>query len=756
MSMGEFKRVFSKKLLILFIVFLVCNGGLFFYNQVSGHTINKVKDSNTFYSFFLDRYSVLDKESALENVEREFTGIKKYKVSLNKVMESETDKPKVSTEGLLETLDADTLELIEYYETLSDNQREIFEQEMKRVRDKLTYLVEYEASVERVIEQADNLKKFSVFAKKDSFSYHNIIRTSMDYERVADIEVNLDEDRAVDAFTGYFYHYFFAAILMLVMIYSMFAERENGIWQLTYSTVYGRVRLAFQRVIILMVSSFGLTLVLYGTTFAQALFMYGGWSDIHNPIQTLSTFKSFTHPISKLQYIFNLFFLSWIMICAMSLLIWMVFVMFRNRNMALLSVIVATGVEILLYQKIKIQSIYSALHHFNIVSFLKIGELYRGYLNWGVHTLVFSVISMVFYGIIVLVCFCMVAGIVRYYGMKPFTKTPLIKKVLDKGNEIYQKLFSKCALTFVEVHKLIITGKASWVIVFIVTVVIYFSMTGIMTFTNQQKEWDGIYLSMGGEDYSAITAMIDEKVEKYNLAEANAKAATEKYEAGEIGKDVYFAEIMEFRYEQQELGYISEFMNKQNYIERIQTESGKQCWMISDRGYEEIFGQYCLQREKILLIALCISIMLIISEGFTMEYRTGMSIMLRSSAKGRIWLNIRKIIACVLVTVAIALITYIIDLWNLYHIYGMPYLDAPLLSLTFMENVSWITRFNMTIRDWLIIRGVFRLVIALITMIVAIIMSRIIGRKRSRALTLLALTVVIGAVLVIPVHWGLI
>lgn len=103
------------------------------------------------------------------------------------------------------------------------------------------YLEEYSDSVNSVIDNADKLKKYSIFTKAGSFSYANILQTADDFRRVADVNVFEDEYKGVKNFTGYYYQYFFPMALMLIVIYDLFTQRDNGMWQLTYGSSKGRV-----------------------------------------------------------------------------------------------------------------------------------------------------------------------------------------------------------------------------------------------------------------------------------------------------------------------------------------------------------------------------------------------------------------------------------------------------------------------------------------------------------------------------------
>lgn len=757
--MGEAKRIFSKKMCILIGIAVVVNLGLFLYGELGGRSISDMMFAKKQYQELVERYQGMEADKAAEQVGTEFFAVRRYAKLLTaketKEQENLSSMPggssqtQVSAEELMEQSDEATREMIKYHQSLTEEQQAQLELQMKELRSKLTYLAGYGESVDNVFTNAENMKKFSIFSKKDSYSYSNIIRTAKDFERVRDVEVTLDNDKAADAFVHYNLMYYIAAGLMVVIIYGLFDERENGMWQIVHNTPKGRTELAVKRLLLLVCGSFAILLLLYASTFLMSLGLYGGFSDLANPVQTLQDYGKFTYALSKGGYILRLFFLSWFVLCGLSVILWALFVVFRNRNHTLICTAVFVGIEILVYQKIEIQSIYNAFHYINVVSFLRISDLYSIYMNWGFGTYVFSVMSVVVFSLGMVSVLAAVIATVRYAGMRPETRVTWLARVFAAIHKQYQKLFAKYPVVLKEVHKLIITGKGLWAVVCVLIIAVYFSTSGQMTFTDAQKERDKMYLEHGGEDYSYIVDYVEEQQENYRKAVENMEAAAEKYERGEIDLSEYSSIVSSVYYQRAALSMIQEYQEKISYAERIKEEYDVDIWLVSDRGYEEIFGQYSSQRELILLIALVTAVMLIISECIAMEYRTGMNMIVHSAGRGRGFFMCQKIIACVLVTIGLTVAVYGIDYWNLYKIYGMPYLSAPAVSLTFLEGTSMKLVLNTTIGGWIAICFAARAAVALVTMAAAIFVSKIIGKKGNRSIMPIVLVGLIVAVCIL-------
>ena len=92
---------------------------------------------------------------------------------------------------------------------------------------------------------------------------------------------------------------------------------------------------------------------------------------------------------------------------------------------------------------------------------------------------------------------------------------------------------------------------------------------------------------------------MQERLEAYRQAQEALEEAAAAYEAGEIELKEYTAAVSVLQYQRQVVNTIQEYQSKLSYAEQIRETTGQEIWLISDRGYEEIFGKYSRQREAI-------------------------------------------------------------------------------------------------------------------------------------------------------------
>ena len=234
------------------------------------------------------------------------------------------------------------------------------------------YIEGYHDEVSAITDNAEKLKKYSIFNKAGSFSYANILQTAKDFERVKDVVLPDDEYKGVQAHTAYYYQYFFTMIVMMFVIYDMFAQRDNGMWSITYSCANGRALYAVKQTGVLAVAGAFTHTLIYWSTFIAAMLQGGGFKDLGNPIQTIEAFGKFTYPWSKIKYVVVLYLVSMLCIIALCIIIWAVFVIFRNRVYALVTMLIFAAVEQFIYSHIDIHSVFNWLHYINIINIINI------------------------------------------------------------------------------------------------------------------------------------------------------------------------------------------------------------------------------------------------------------------------------------------------------------------------------------------------------------------------------------------------
>ena len=77
-----------------------------------------------------------------------------------------------------------------------------------------------------------------------SESIANINKTENDYKRIENVQVRELNSRAVEQFLKNDISIYIVLALMIYIIYNIYEYRDNGMWQIIYTAVNGRMRLA--------------------------------------------------------------------------------------------------------------------------------------------------------------------------------------------------------------------------------------------------------------------------------------------------------------------------------------------------------------------------------------------------------------------------------------------------------------------------------------------------------------------------------
>ena len=165
-------------------------------------------------------------------------------------------------------------------------------------------------------------------------------------------------------------------------------------------------------------------------------------------------------------------------------------------------------------------------------------------------------------------------------------------------------------------------------------------------------------------------------------------------------------------------------MEKLSYLAKLKKETGIDGYIMSDRGYEQIFGKQSTVREIILLMSTQFAVMLIAFASVYIEKKSSMDKLINSSSGGFKYVNKKKLISGELITLLLTLAVNIIEYTNLIRYYKVTYFQAPVQSLTFMSDI----KINVSIIGWLLLLIVFKLIISTVTFSVTFIITRMVSK----------------------------
>lgn len=145
------------------------------------------------------------------------------------------------------------------------------------------------------------MKKFSVFGTSESIA--NINKTENDYKRIENVQVRELNSRAVEQFLKNDISIYIVLALMIYIIYNIYEYRDNGMWQIIYTAVNGRMRIAVKDTAAVGLGALFVSLIMQLCGLVSMLVVYGGWDSLTAPVQCLAGYNNFTYPISVMTYL---------------------------------------------------------------------------------------------------------------------------------------------------------------------------------------------------------------------------------------------------------------------------------------------------------------------------------------------------------------------------------------------------------------------------------------------------------------------
>lgn len=367
----------------------------------------------------------------------------------------------------------------------------------------------YKEYLENIDATAQTMTSVSIFAKKDSFSYRNIVKTPPAYDPVRNVTPTFDTSfgilLAVNNTPSDLLMLFVILTAVTVVFYK---DRESGITALIKPLKYGRARLALNKTLVILLVCLSAEVALFGSNLAVGGYRFG-LGDLSRPIQSLEGYLGCNLPISVAEFLALtfLFKLSALFICA--LIAGALFIRLKNTT-AYLSTIGITAVEVALYLLFSETSAFSVLKQINLAAFINSSRLFVTYTNINLFGYPINLIGATIIASVLLI----IAFILLTVNLYSSISISEIKKSAGffKHIGVPKKLWHYCA------YKLLVMHKGALILAAVLAVQIYTAYD----YSKPYNPADNYYLYYCETIYNLET---DDEVHEYIQSE------TERFEA---------------------------------------------------------------------------------------------------------------------------------------------------------------------------------------------------------------------------------
>lgn len=571
--------------------------------------------------------------------------------------------------------------------------------------DKLAYLAGYGESIQAIFKNAENIKTFSIFQNKDSFSYANTVKTAEDFERMQDVALTLDKDRATKYLLNYPYLSFFVAAFLAYAMYDMLRERDNGMWAVTHTMRKGRCHLAASRGAGLAVLAVCFYMLCFVTNLILSVCFYG-MDDFGGLVQTLQEYAKYPLPISKGVYLCLAAGKNCLALITLGALIYLIYTALRSRNFAVVFLVAVFGVEWQMLEKIPVYSNLKMLKYVNLMRLFDCTALDKEYQNLNILENAVSASFVVFWAEVTLAVLCFGISIVIYGRQYP-GREAWFDRMLKPVRRFIQSILEKLSLEGKEAYKILVSKRGMVLLLFGMTACSWFYQKTLVYYPDAQKGMDETYLTCGGSDWESFDAYVAGLREQRNQIQSRADEMMEQIREGIMDAGRLSDAIALSGQASGYQVYLKEYEAKQELRDAVKEAQGIEIYAMSDRGYSEIVGANSRLREMVIGVVLIALSIIFASQIFGVEKQAHTKPMLKCAGRGIKWLWKRKLLCCFGLIGMSFCILYGGNLLGLMHRYQTPYMEAPIQSLTFYaQSTAHISIFQL-----LVLHIVFRILL---------------------------------------------
>lgn len=631
--------------------------------------------------------------------------------SVSEIREYSKNFQKVLREGEYKDMTLEELEEgVEYDEfgnayNLPENYREI-----SSILWQKEYHQEYEQYVDTI---KDNALQMINNVKEDSFEEKNIEKTVEDYEDAENIELKEGMNNNVISFVGFKITDYLILIFLVFIVVKFFEDRKKGLSGMVRAAQKGRFSLTACRIAALLISTIFITILMYGVLYLLVTYMYIGNND--RPIQSVEIFKECDRVISIWQFFGEYVFIKCFVLFLIAIIIYLVMSLFKNIGAVLIILFLFFSSQYVMYESISYTESYNYLKFINIFSFLDVENLYTTYYNInifgqpvGIRQLLAAAVIMALW-----IIFIIAAVNSLMYGTVEI-------KALDSIYNRFLKLKGRlCTRQYVivwELRKIVFLNKGIIILAaFILCAYGMVSRADIRAVGGMSAAKSVYYNENGNKVTKDILSDIQEAKDKYEKLSSEFMNAGEKIQKGEITEDEYFDLELEYENAYGKYKIFTDIEEDVKYVQSIKKGKDIDAMLISQDSYEYLFGKDNYEGGLRKCLIIIVAGVLLLHNTFSVENQTGFILLIRSAGKGKKKSFNGRIISGVSLFLVMGLIMFIIETYNIWHIYGFDRLDAPVQSLKMFSEFP----LNISIQAFILMWYILRLtVIAAIAMAV--------------------------------------
>lgn len=460
---------------------------------------------------------------------------------------------------------------------------------------------------------------------------------------------------------------------------------------------------------LLFISSMIYSALLYSALLVVGILMFGGLSNLGNPLQCSTGFAVLNFMGSRIEYLVYYVVLSGIMAFVVGTLCWAVINIFVSYQIGITVFFLGLGVQTVTYYIVPNNSIVRAFHYINIYQLINCKKVLCSYENWGYSSFILSVRDTVIALSAVILIIALILNVVYCMKVHPVRSVSKLEKLLGNITDIKRKMLEKMPYCMMELYKSLVLQMS----------IVFFVIVAVIVFNNRL----GGYSDDSG--YS-VTAQFYDVAENMTLGD-ELDAIIKNYE------DIYNKAVESPYGSSYEMVYkelITEAYTQKSYLQTLK-DRGIEGRIIRQNPYEALLGSQAQGNQSLYAMFAMLAVILMCFGIESYDKHCSMDSVINSSyGRGR---NKRcKICICLLYALITGVFIYGLNWYDIINSYKVGSLDAPIQSIHIMEKCV----LDISIGQYCLYVGVFRIVILMLLALAVYCISKRFDYYRSLGLSL--------------------
>lgn len=550
--------------------------------------------------------------------------------------------------------------------TDSLEREQAFIEEIYGEQQKVSGYGEYLRSIQ---ENKDALSGISIFGGQsgDTYSSRNLQKSAADYAGLTDTHIRFTSSKGLTSAMQSIWIDLLLVLGIMLFVGSLITEEKdkklffitrstkNGIWH----SMAAKLAALLIHCILLTVLFYTVSIIYFGTS--------AGWFDPGASLQSIAAYTESSLSVSILGYILLSVLTKALVLFGIGAVLTVFCIGSGIAVLPFLAGAGVVGVSALLYYLIPSGSVLAVCKYLSPVGLMKTENLYGRYLNFNLFGYPVSRLSLSLW-LILLICAVGVIGSLLFFC---WTQSLEVKKVRLPVSIPFHPHVS---ILRHESYKLLITGRALFIILLFAALLAYQSLDRTYTPSVGEQYYQNIMTELEGELTDEKESLVLSEKARYEEALQKIEQLDEMVSAGELSDDT--ADALKAQ-ANMTLAFYPAFQRVEAQYEHIKAEGGS---FVYDTGYLYLFGVF----EDVFpvhFLLLSIGIVIAMSGAISMEYQSGSFFLIGATKAGKRRILLHKALIGVLMAAVLTVIPILCRLYHISTVYPMHSLGAAIRDI---------------------------------------------------------------------------